>query len=333
MKRRLLGRTGAEVSELCLGTLNFGWNVGPEQAGGLLDTFRAAGGNFVQTSSVHFGERGTLTSTQASEDYVGRWWRERRVPRGELFLATRILLDGGEAGGGAKLEQSVRTACEAALRRLRTEHLDLLLLEWGGAAVAIDDLLVGLARLRRAGLIRFFGAGGLPAWRVMESLHRAAQRDTDRFEVVQADFSLIAQERPERELLDLCRAYRLGFLARSPLGGGVLASGTADDAGAGGFGRRAGWTETTSGPASARAVLADLAARHDTSVARVALAWVLAQRDVSAPVVGVATLAQLRDLLTAGALNLSADELEHLTRAASRPAARSPQPSTLISSS
>lgn len=332
MKRRVLGRSGVTVSELCLGTLNFGWNVGMEQAFEVLDTFRAAGGNFVQTSSVRFGDGGGLASAHASEDYVGRWRRARGIARPELFLATRVMFEGAPTLAGATLEQTVRAACEASLRRLQTDHLDLFLLEWGGANVAIDDLLVSLARLRRAGLIRYFGAGGLPAWRVMEAIHRAVQRDTDRFEVVQADFSLLAQERPERDLLDLCQAYRLGFLARSPLGGGLLAEVDRDEAFSGWRGRRAPLEDGATALTSVRAALAEMAARHDVSLPRVALAWVLAQRAVTAPVVGVASAPQLRELLAATDFTLSTEDLDFLTRVAVRPAAaRLPQPSTLVS--
>lgn len=333
MKRRILGRSGLTVSELCLGTLNFGWNVGAEQAFEVLDAFRAAGGNFVQTSSVRFGDGGGLASAHASEDYVGRWMRERRVPRGEVFLATRVMFEGTPSLAGTTLEHAVRAACEASLRRLQTDHLDLFLLEWGAANVAIDDLLVSVARLRRAGLIRYFGAGGLPAWRVMEAIHRAVQRDTDRFEVVQADFSLLAQDRPERDLLDLCAAYRIGLLARSPLGGGLLVEAERDDSAAGWRARRAPLVDAAPAIMSVRAALADVAARGNVSVPRVALAWVLAHPAVTAPVVGVATAAQLRELVAATEFTLSADDVDLLTRAAARPvAARSSTPSTPVSS-
>jgi len=219
MKQRPLGRTGAVVSELCLGTLNFGWNVNQEQAFGLLDAFRGAGGSFIQTTSICFAAGRGLASSHASEDYTGRWWRARGVPREELFLATRIVLDASRPLSGASLEQTVRACCEASLRRLQTTYIDLLILEWGGARIAVDEVLGGLSRLKQAGLVRHLGAGALPAWRVMEAIHRSVLRRTDRFDVVQADFSLLAHERAEEELLELCREYHLAFLARSPLGG------------------------------------------------------------------------------------------------------------------
>jgi aryl-alcohol dehydrogenase-like predicted oxidoreductase len=282
---------------------------------------------------VHFGDGSGLVSANASEDYVGRWWRERRVPRAELFLATRVVFEGARVLAGTTLEQSVRAACEASLRRLQTDHIDLLLLEWGGANVAVDDLLVSLARLRRAGLIRYSGAGGLPAWRVMESIHRAVQRDTDRFEAVQADFSLLAQDRSERDLLDLCRTYRVGFLARSPLAGGLLAEPASDEVTAHWRGRRPMFEDAPSPGRAVRAALAEVAAQREVSGTRAALAWVLAQPEVTAPVIGVASPAQLRELLAAPEMTLSPAELDTLTRAAARPAAArfSNPPPTLIS--
>jgi aryl-alcohol dehydrogenase-like predicted oxidoreductase len=312
MNRRALGRTGLRVSELCLGTLNFGWNVNEEQAFALLDSFRAAGGNFIQASAVCSPDMAALAVAEASEDFVGRWWRDRKIPRGELFLATRIVVRNPRPHGASTLENFIRRCCEDSLQRFRTDHIDLLLIEWSDSLPLMDDVLFVLSRLKRAGLLRYFGAAGFPAWRLMESIYRSAQRDTDRFEVLQADCSLAAHGRSEREQLQVCHDYRLGLLARSPLAGGLLTAGGI----AGGIPalRSQRLRDQFSRPETVamRAALAHVAARHETSLSQIALAWVLAGPAVTAPVIGVSTPGHLEDLLQAPQINLDDADFELL---------------------
>lgn len=300
MNRRSLGRSGLPVSELCLGTLNFGWRVGEALALDLLDAFRAAGGNFIQASSAGLAtERPVLAVQEASEAWVGRWWRERRIPRSELFLATRFVLPGSSAPGRADRESLIRRHCEQSLQRLRTEYLDLVLVEWNDALTPLDDALQGLTRLRRAGMVRYFGAAGFPAWRLMESLHRSAQRDFDRFEVAQFNYSVLTAGEREREVLQLCHEYRLGCIARSPLAGGALTRPP----------------EPGSVASSLLDELTRMAARYRVSPAQLALAWVLAQPNLTAPVLGTSNLAHLQQLLAVPRLTIQPADLAALTTA------------------
>ena len=311
MRRRMFGRTGLGVSELCLGTLNFGWRVGEAQAFALLDAFYGAGGNFIQATAVGGAAERALTVTEASEEYVGRWRESRAIKREDLFLATRIVLRSPRPQGAVAMETLIRGCVEQSLRRLRVRYLDLVLIEWSDDLPPIDDVLLALGNLKRAGLVRYFGAAGFPAWRLMESVHRAIVRGWDRFEVAQADYSLLARSEREADLLRLCRDYRCGFLARSPLAGGALTGratvsrGRFDDAHAG----------------SIRDRLDAVARRHEATVPQVALAWVLRQAVLTAPVLGVGSLEHLRDLLAAPQLDLTGDDLgllEPNTVAASR---------------
>ena len=298
MKQRVLGRTGIQVSELCFGTLNFGWNVDEPQAWSLLDAFKQAGGNFIQASAFCEPDGALPAVAEASEEYVGRWWRERRHPRESLFLATRIVIRNPRPHGAGALEAYIRRCCESSLQRFRTTHLDLLLIEWNEHLPLIDDILFVLSRLRRAGLVRYIGASGFPAWRLMESIHRAIQRDADRFEVLQADFSALSNSASQREQLQICRDYRLGFLARSPLAGGLLASAGGQPAAL--ARKRAQWLREQF-PAglidSTREDLAEAAARRGATMSEAALAWVLTNPAVTAPVLGVGNPDHLAPLL------------------------------------
>lgn len=302
LRRRAFGRTGLGVSELCLGTLNFGWRVGEAQAFALLDAFYAAGGNFIQATAVGGADERALTVTEASETYVGRWWRSRAIKRDDLFLATRIVIGVPRPQGAVAMETLIRGCIERSLQRMRVRYLDLVLIEWRDDLPPVDDILLGLGKAKRAGWVRYFGAAGFPAWRLMESVHRAMVRGWDRFEVVQADYSLLARGAGEAELLRLCRDYRAGFLARSPLGGGVLVGKTTAPR------DRVNAAEA----ASMGERLAVVARRLGAAVPQVALAWTLRQLVLTAPVVSVGSVGHLRDLLAAPHLNLTEGDFAFL---------------------
>jgi len=165
--------------------------------------------------------------------------------------------------------------CETALRRMRTSHLDLVLIEWNHALDPIDDALESLTRLRRAGLVRHFGAANFSAWRLVQALHRALQRGTDRFDVQQIDLSLLS-ERSALDQVEAGQSYNIGLLARGPLAGGRLAH-----------------------PAVTSRGLADRSGGGFTP-AQIALAWVMARGAV--PILGVRTSEHLEELLQASRL-------------------------------
>ncbi|MBL9207128.1 MAG: aldo/keto reductase [Opitutaceae bacterium] len=299
MKRLTLGRTGLHVSDLCFGTLNFGWTVSETQAFALLDHYHAAGGNFLHASA--FSTRGSPSPAmvESSESFVGRWWRDRLVPRDALTLSTRMVLHPWQLQGASPLEATLRMRCETALRRMRTSHLDLVLLEWNDALDPIDDALESLTRLRRAGLVRYFGAANFSAWRLVQALHRALQRGTDRFDAHQIDLSLLS-ERSALDQVEAGQAYNLGLLARGPLAGGRLAGppGTAR----GLSDRPGGDSAPHTGPQRALRAAAE---REGFTPAQIALAWVMARGAV--PILGVRTSEHLEELLQAS--RLTADGL------------------------
>lgn len=304
MNRRFFGRTGLSVSEFCLGTLNFGWRVGEAQAFALLDAFHDAGGNFIQATTVADAAGRSLTVTEASEDYVGRWWQSRAIKREDLFIATRVVLRAPRPQGAVAMETLIRRCCERSLQRLRGRYLDLVLIEWSDDLPPIDDVLFALGHLKRAGLVRYFGAAGFPAWRVMESVHRATMRGWDRFEVIQADYSLMTRGASEADLLRLSRDYRFGFLARSPLAGGALVGKISRGASATGRGRGNG---TYRDGLAER--LANVARRRGATVPQVAVAWILHQSVLTAPVLGVGSVEHLRDVLAAAQLDLTGSDV------------------------
>ena len=316
IKQRTMGRTGLKLSELCLGTLNFGWKTDEKTAFAILDAYHAAGGNFIQGSN-HSPEL-FLPSTAAtlSEEIVGRWWRSREVRREDLFLATRIHLRHPADPTAASFNQLVREACRESLRRLQTSYLDMVIFEWNDGLVPMRVTLEAFDHVVRAGLVRFIGAANFPVWRVVDSLGRAFLRNHCRMEALQADYSLITRARFEPEAMALCQEQRLGFFARSPLAGGFLAR--RRDLDAMFHVARRDWLLERFGNAygvAAQAAVANVAARHEASSAQVSLSWVLHNPVVTSAVIGVNSVTQLSELVHAASLQLTAADLEQLDHA------------------
>jgi aryl-alcohol dehydrogenase-like predicted oxidoreductase len=314
IKQRTMGRTGLKLSELCLGTLNFGWKTDEKSAHVILDTYHAAGGNFIQASSWSPELVLPSMSTNRSEEVVGRWWTTRNIPRQDLFLATRIHVR--PFGNEATFLEVVRETIQDSLRRFRTDYLDMVIFEWNDSLVPMDLTLEAFNVVVRSGAARFAGSANFPIWRVLDALGRAARANHNRMEALQADYSLMTRARFEPEAMSLCQEQRLGFFASSPLAGGFLARGR-DFSTMSNSVRRDRLIKRFGNVYGdlAQAAVADISARHEASPAQVALAWVLDNPGVTSAVVGVHSVAQLDDLLKATSLTLSVGDLEQLDQA------------------
>lgn len=316
IKQRTMGRTGLKLSELSLGTLNFGWKTDEKTAFAILDAYHAAGGNFIQATS-HSPEI-FLPSTAAtlSEEIVGRWWKSRQLRRENLFLATRIHVRQPADVTAGSFNKVVREACRDSLRRFQTNHLDMVIFEWNDGLVPIRVSLEAFDHVVRSGLVRYIGAANFPVWRVVDSLGRAYLRNHCRMEALQADYSLITRARFEPEAMELSREQRLGFFAQSPLAGGFLAR--RSDIGAMFHASRRDWLMEKFGNSygiAAQSAVAGVAACHEASSAQVSLSWVLHNPAVTSAVIGVHSVAQLSELVHATSLSLSASDLEQLDQA------------------
>lgn len=315
INQRTMGRTGLKLSELCLGTLNFGWKTDEAASLAILDAYHAAGGNFIQSTSPAPEILLASASAITSEEIVGRWWKARGLRRDELILATRIHVR-QMPGDEAAFARTVREACQRSLRRLQTTYLDLVVFEWNSGLLPIRYSLEAFDQVVRNGLARFIGAANFPLWRVSDAIARAYLRNRCRMEALQSDYSLLTRARFEPEAMALCQEQRLGFFARSPLAGGFLAH----RPGIGGLpsSSRRDWLTERFGNRYGDAALAavtEVAARHAASSAQVALGWVLHNPAVTAAIVGVHSVGQLNELLPASRVRLTAADLAQLDSA------------------
>ena len=314
MQLRKLGRSELNVTELCLGTMQFGWTADEKTSFAIMDAFVAAGGNFIDTADIYttWGPDG-MAGAGRTEEIIGRWMKARGN-RKQLIIATKVRgrMADGHGGEGLAQERVVR-ACGDSLRRLQTDYIDLYQCHSADLKVPIQETLGGLDQLVKAGKVRVIGASNYPAWRLIEALWASEKHGYARFESYQPDYSLMERALFETEPRPLCRNYGLGVIPYSPLAGGFLtgkyrrganvASVRASDIGKK-YANEQGFALIEKLDAIGRS--------HGKTVAQTALAWLLTNPVVTAPIIGANTPAQLQDALGAAGYRLNADEMKAL---------------------
>lgn len=311
MRYRLLGASGIRISELCLGTMSFGeiWGFGAEEKEShrTMEAFAEAGGNFLDTANKYHEGR--------SEEIVGAFLEADRdywVVATKYTLATRD----GDANAAGNSRKNLRRSVEASLKRLRTDHLDLLWLHAWDYTTQVEEVMRALDDLVRAGKVLAIGLSDTPAWIVSQANTLAALRGTTPVVAVQVEYSLLART-AERELLPVAEAFDLVYTAWAPMAGGVLTG---------------KYTRTpSSAPEDSRRAAANAARLTDRHLriahevdrvadelgvtsAQVALAWVRERRSVI-PILGVRTPEQLEDNLGCLAVHLAREQLHQLDEA------------------
>ena len=332
MQYRQLGKSGVRVSELCLGTMTFGsgfFNIAVvDQAGAnqLVARALATGINFFDTADVY--------SHGESETILGRALKACGVARESVVIATKVFAPmsraaaerTGDVNHYGLSRQHILAGCEASLRRLEIDSIDLYQVHGFDLSTPIEETLRALDDLVRQGKVRYIGCSNWPPRHLMKALMLAQAHDWERFVSLQAYYSLVGRDL-EHELLPLCREEGLGVLPWSPLSGGFLTGkyrrGQDSPAGA----RRSGFNfppiDEERGFDAVEALDA-LAQEKGASIPQLALAWLLAQPGVASVIIGANRMSQLEDNLKAVEVRLSAAELERLS-AATQPASLYPQ--------
>jgi aryl-alcohol dehydrogenase-like predicted oxidoreductase len=320
MDYRPLGSTGLRISALTMGTMTFGGegnfkNVGATDVAGAkrqIDMCLDAGVNLIDTADVYSGGR--------SEEIVGEALSGDK--RDEVLLASKVRFPMGDGPNMAGLSRHhVISGCEASLRRLQTDHIDLYQVhEWDGQT-PLEETLDALQYLLDSGKVRYVGASNYAAWQLMKALGTAARDHLPRFVSQQIYYSL--QERSaEYELIPLAIDQGLGTLVWSPLAGGLLSGKyrrgqTAPE----GSRHLTDWDEPPVYDEDRLYdtidVLVEVAEGRGVSAAQVALAWLLGRPSISSVIIGARTDEQLADNLGAAELSLADDErarLEEVSR-------------------
>src|SRR5258706_5729992 len=216
MKYRLLGKSGLRVSEAALGTMTFGdewgWGSPKDEAQKIYETYREAGGNFIDTAK--FYTNGT------SEKFVGEFMRGHRE---SVVLATKYsnATPGNDPNAAGNHRKSMMQALEASLKRLQTDYIDLYSVHIWDAITPVEEVMRGLDDVVRQGKVLYVGISDAPAWWVAQANTLAELRGWTQFIGLQLEYSLI-ERTVERELIPMAKALHTGVVAWSPLAGGFL---------------------------------------------------------------------------------------------------------------
>ncbi|MFO0690461.1 MAG: aldo/keto reductase [Myxococcota bacterium] len=295
---RSLGRTGVQVSPICLGTMMFGGKTDEAESARIIDFALARGLDFVDTADAYGGNE--------TERIVGRALA-RDGRRKRTILATKLFFPQSDDPNARGLSRRhVIAACEASLQRLQTDWIDLYQLHRCSADVPIDETLRALDDLIRAGKVRYVGGSMFPSWRIVESLWVAKELGLNRFVSEQPAFNLLDRT-AEREVIPAAQSFGLAVLAWGPLCGGLLTGkydrDRGDAAGRWQDGRDAFGRQVTPAAFEAIDLLREMAREKGCSVSQLALAWCMAQPGITSAIIGPRTFAQVEDNL--GALDVA----------------------------
>lgn len=307
MEYRSLGRTGVQVSSLCLGCMMFGGKTEEAPSMDIIDRALDAGINFLDTANVY--------SRGRSEEVTGAALK-RNGKRQRVVLATKV--HGQMADDDPNMQGNSRRhiveQCEASLRRLQTDYLDLYQIHRPQSNIPIDETLRALDDLIRAGKVRYVGTSTYAAWQLVEALWIAKELGLNRFVCEQPPYNLL-DRRIERELLPMAMTYGFGVIPWSPLAGGLLTGKYQRDAPPpvdSRFGNMADsphlqrrWQQQmfdiTEG-------LAPMIEAKSCTMAQLALAWCMRQPGVTSPIIGPRTMEQLEDNLGALDVEITDDD-------------------------
>ena len=321
MEYRQLGRSGLKVSTVTLGTMTMGGKgkfasvgeVGLEEARRQIDMCLEAGVNLIDTADVY--------SNGAPEEIVGAALGGKR--KGGVLIATKARFPMGDGPNDRGLSRHhLIEACEASLRRLKTDVIDLYQVhEWDGLT-PLEETLEALDMLVRHGKIRYVGCSNYSAWHLMKALHVSERDRLPRFVSQQIHYTLEARE-AEYELAPLALDQGLGILVWSPLAGGLLSGKHRRDTTPEGTRQLAGWTEPPIRDQDRLwnivDALVEIAGELNISAAQVALAWTLGRPAVASVIIGGRNEKQLRDNLGAADVKLSDAQRERLDQVSAPP--------------
>lgn len=313
MDKRRIGRSDLTVAPFCLGGNVFGWTADEATSFAILDRFVEQGFDFIDTADVYSrwapGHRGG-----ESEAVIGRWLAARPGAREKIVLATKVGMDMGEAGKGLSAAH-IERACEASLRRLQTDRIDLYQSHLDDAEVPFEETLTAYDRLVQAGKVRAIGASNYEAGRLSQALAVSRDKGLPRYECLQPEYSLAARGY-EAELEPLCRAEEVGVIGYFSLAAGFLTGKYREAGSATGRARENRVAPYLNPRGFALLDVLDTVARdHGASPAQVALAWIIARPGITAPIASATSVAQLDELLGAARLTLSPDAVARLDAA------------------
>lgn len=312
---RALGRSGLVTPPLVLGGNVFGWTADRTASFAVLDAFVAGGGRMIDTADVYSawapGHQGG-----ESESMIGEWLRARGQP--DVMIATKTGMKLGEGDDGLAADR-IERACEASLRRLGRDHIDLYFAHRDDVSVPLADSLEAFDRLVKAGKVRAIAASNYQAARLDEALDLSLAHDWARYEVLQPLYNLLERDQFEGALQQLCIDREIGVVPYYGLAAGFLTGKYRNEGDLAGKTRAAVVKKYATADGFALIdTLDQVAAEVGASPGEVALAWLASRPGVTAPIASATSVAQAEELVRAMSLTLSSNQITTLDEAGDR---------------
>jgi aryl-alcohol dehydrogenase-like predicted oxidoreductase len=317
MEYRRLGRSGVMVSELCLGAMTFGRELDEAETTRMIDAFIDAGGNFIDTADVY--SKGT------SEELTGQAIKGRRD---DLVIATKVRFAMGPGINDVGISRKhIMAGCEASLRRLGTDYIDLYQVHCWDDLTPLEETLSALTDLVRHGKVRYLGISNFTGWQIMKAMHISEKYGYERFVSLQPQYSLV-ERHLEYELVPVSLDQGLGILPWGPLGGGFLSGKYRKGEAPPQDSRIAHATDDMEEAWDRRAtqrnweivdVLGTIAEETGHSYSQIALNWLLNKPGVTAPILGARKMEQLEDNLGATGWSLDDKQMQRLNEVSEPP--------------
>lgn len=313
MKMKTLG--SLDISNLCLGGNVFGWTVDEASSFPLLDAFQAGGGNFIDTANVYSrwvdGHQGG-----ESEAILGRWMKARGN-RDKIVIATKVGMDMGPGQSGLA-KAYILKAVEDSLTRLQTDYIDLYISHKEDETTPIAETLEAYGQLIAQGKVRTIGASNYSSKGLRQALEVSRKASIAPYRSLQPHYNLYDREQFERELLPVCEEFSLSITPYFALASGFLTGKYRKDSDLKQSVRGGGMNKYFTDRGWRLLDALDKVSKSENATnAEVALAWLMSRPFITAPIASATTLDQMKSLLTACRLELSADSLECLDQASS----------------
>lgn len=337
MRYRKLGRSGLNVSEICLGTMTWGSQNDANEAHAQIDMALDAGVNFIDTAEMYPTTPRQPETTGRTEEILGGWIAASNGKRGDVIIATKITGEGNQdIRGGVRIDgENFTEVFESSLSRLQTDYIDLYQLHWpnrgsyhfrrnwnydpydsdvGDMAQEVCDILGAAGRLIAAGKLRAVGLSNETAWGTLQFLNASVQHDLPRIVSVQNEYSMLCRLY-DTDMAELSAREEIGLLAYSPLAAGLLTGKYLEDSIPPGSRRTIQSTlfnRVTSQSLAATEEYAEIARKHSLKLSQMSLAFCLSRPFMGSVIIGATNREQLAENLGAAELSLDDDVLEDI---------------------
>ena len=310
---KYLGKTGLKVSDICLGTMQFGWTTDEENSHKVMSKAYDSGINFFDTANVYtrWSDKSYAGKT---EEIIGRWF-QKTGNRDNIVLATKVRGMMGPAPNDEGLSRRhIKQQIDASLKRLQTHYIDLYQTHTIDMNVPIEETLTALNDLIHLGKVHTIGCSNYPSYALTESYWVAKELGISPYLTFQPYYNIVDRKPFEEENQIVCDKYGIAVIPYSPLASGFLTGKYKKDGPVPESGRADGVKRRFMNDKGFKVLDAviDVANKHGVKPTQVALAWILKQKTIASPIIGANTVEQLEDILATSTVNLQEDDIKRL---------------------